>query len=85
MQLPFSPNVKVQQVATLPYEYDSIKMQILSSPEISSFQETFGRILYTKISSPALPSAEMSGALVGWNIGESEKPQYRNSGPGCNL
>ena len=46
--LPFSSDVKVQQdhqekmavmgsVAALPYEYDSVKTQILSSPEISSF------------------------------------------------
>ena len=49
--LPFSPDVQVQQdqrekmvvmgfLAALPSEYDSIKAQILSNPEISSFQET---------------------------------------------
>ena len=50
--LPYSSNVKVQQdqrektavmgfLAALPSEYDSVKTQILSSPKISSFQETF--------------------------------------------
>ena len=93
--LPFSPNVKVQQaqwenmavidfLAALPSEYDSVKAQILSSPEISSFQETFSRILRTETSSSTPPSAEKSNALVHRNIGESEKQQYRNSGPGDN-
>ena len=41
----------------------------------------FNRILRTKISLPALPSAQMSSALVGRNSGESGKPQYKNSGP----
>ena len=93
--LPFSPDVKVQQAqwekmvvmgfpAALPSEYDSIKTQILSNSEISSFQETFNRILRTKISSPTPPSTQMSNALVGQNIGESEKQQYRNSGLGSN-
>ena len=93
--LPFSPDVKVQQaqwekmvvmgfLAALPSEYDSIKAQILSNLEISSFQETFNRILRTKISSPTPPSAQMSNALVGQNTGESEKQQYRNSRLGNN-
>ena len=93
--LPFSPDVKVQQaqwekmvvmgfLAALPSEYDSIKAQILSNLEISSFQETFNRILRTKISLPTPPSAQMSNALVGQNTGESEKQQYRNSRLGSN-
>ena len=56
--LPFSPDVKVQQdqrekmavmgfLAALPFEYENVKTQILSSLEISSFQETFSRILRT--------------------------------------
>ena len=66
VQLPFSPDVQVQQaqhmtvmgfLAALPSECDSTKTQILSSPEISSFQETFSRILHTKISSPTILSA----------------------------
>ena len=92
--LPFSLVVKVQQaqrekmtvmgfLASLPLEYDSVKTQILSSLDISSFQETFSRILCTKISSPT-PPAQMSSALVGWNTGESEKQQYKNNGPGGN-
>ena len=68
-------------LAALPFEYDFVKAQILSSPEILSFQETFSRILCTEISSPALPFAEISSALVGWNIDESGKPQYMNNGP----
>ena len=71
-------------LAALPSEYDSIKMQILSSPEVSSFQETFNRILRIEISPPALPSTQMSSVLVGRNSGESGKPQYINSGPGGN-
>ena len=70
-------------LATLPSEYDSVKAQILSNPETSPFQETFSRILRTKTSS-STPSAQMSSALVGRNIGESEKQQYKNSGPGGN-
>ena len=60
MLLPFSPNVKVQQaqreqmvvmgfVAAFPSEYDSVKAQILSNPVISSFQETFSKILRIEI------------------------------------
>ena len=54
--LPFSPDVKVQQdqwenmavmgfLAALPSEFDCVMAQILSSLEISSFQEMFNRIL----------------------------------------
>ena len=93
--LPFSPDVKVQQaqrgkmavmgfLASLPSELDFVKVQILSSPEISSFKETFSRILCTKTSSSTPPSAQMSCALVGRNSGESEKQQYKNSGPVSN-
>ena len=93
--LPFSPDVKVQQdqreritvkgfLAALLLEYDFVKVQILSRPEISSFQETFSRILHTETSSSTPPSAQMSSALVGRNIGESEKQQYKNSGQGGN-
>ena len=82
--LSFRPYAKVQQdqrekmavmgfLVIIPSEYDSVKMQILSSPKISSFQETFSRILCTKISPPTLSSTQM-------NNGESGKPQYRNSG-----
>ena len=92
--LPFSPDVKVQQVQrekmavmgfliALPSKYDSIKEQIMSSPEISSIQETFSRILRIETSS-STPFAQMSSALVGRNIGESEKQQDKNSGPGVN-
>ena len=40
-------------------------------------------MLRTKISSPIF-YAQTSNALVGRNIGESEKQQYKNSGPGGN-
>ena len=68
-------------LASLPLEYDFVKAQILSSSEISSFQETFSRILRTETSS-STPSTQMSSALVGRNSGESEKHPYKNSGPG---
>ena len=97
MLMPFSPDVKVQQsqreqmavmgfLAALPSEYDSAKAQILSSPEISSLQETFSRILRTEVSpssSPTLVSAQTSSALIGQTI-ESERQRNRNSGPGDN-
>ena len=93
--LPFSLDVKVLQdqrekmvvmgfLAALPFEYVFVKTHILSSLEISSFQETFSRILRTKISPLALSSTQMSNALVGRNSGESGEPQYKNSGPGGN-
>ena len=74
--LPFSREVKVQQdqwekmavmgfLAALPSKYDFVKVQIMSSNENFSFQETFIRILHKEISSPALPFANMSSALVG--------------------
>ena len=86
MLMPFSPDVKVQQsqqeqmavmgfLAALPSEYDSAKAQILSSPKISSLQETFSRILRAEVSSsssPTLVSAQTSSALIGQNI-ESER------------
>ena len=61
MLLPFSVDIKVQQthrdqmevmsfLAGLPSEYDTTKSHILSSPEISSLQETFSRLFRTKIS-----------------------------------
>ena len=68
-------------LTALPSEYDSIKAQILSSPEISSFQETFNRILSIETSSSTPPFTQMSSALVGRNSGESEKQQYKNSSP----
>ena len=81
--LPFSPDVKVQQaqrekmavmgfLAALPSKYDFVKTQILFSHEISSFQETFSRILRIETSS-FTPFAQISSALVGRNIGELEK------------
>ena len=57
-------------LATLPSEYDSVKAQILSSLEISPFQETISRILLIEISSPTSQSTQMNNALVCRNIGE---------------
>ena len=71
-------------LATLLSEYESIKAQILSSLEISSFQETFSRILRTKTSSSTPPFAQMSSAFVGRTMGESEKQQYRSGDSGDN-
>ena len=94
--LSFSLDVKVQQpqrekmpvmgfLAALLSEYATVKAQILSSTGVSSFQGTFNRILLTDFSSPTPPSTQMSSApLVGRNIGESDKQQYRNSGPDSN-
>ena len=58
-------------LAALPLEYDFVKAQILASPEISSFQETFSRILRTETSS-CTPPTQMSSAPVGRNSGELE-------------
>ena len=66
--LSFSLDVKVRQdqrekmavmgfLTALPSEYDSVKGKILSSPEISSFRETFSMILCTETSSSTPPSA----------------------------
>ena len=71
-------------LAALPSEYDYVKAQILSCPEISFFQETFSSVLRTETSSSTPPSSQMSSALVGRNICESKKQQYRNSGPDGN-
>ena len=57
-------------LVTLPLEYDFVKAHILSSFEISSFQETFNRILRIETSSSTPPFALMSSPLVGRNIGE---------------
>ena len=73
-------------LAALPAEYDSTKAQILSSPEISSLQETFSRILRIEVSSsssPTLVSSQTSSALIGQTI-ESERQRNRNSGLGHN-
>ena len=69
-------------LAVLPSEYDSTKAQILSSLEISSLQETFSRILRTKVSSsssPTLVYAQTNNALIRQTI-ESKRQQNRNSG-----
>ena len=97
MLMPFIPDVKVQQsqreqmavigfLIALPFEYDSSKAQILSSPEISSLQETFSRILRTEVSSPSSPTlvfAQTSSALIGQTI-ESKRQRNRNSSTGDN-
>ena len=99
MFMPFSPYVKARQsqrehmavmgfLAALPFENDLAKAQILSSPEISSLQETFSRILHTEVSSssvssPTLVFAQTSSALVGQTI-ESERQRNRNNGPCSN-
>ena len=43
-------------LAALPFEYDSVKAQILSSSEISSLHKTFSRILRTEVSSSSSPT-----------------------------
>ena len=74
-------------LAALSSEYDSAKAQILSSPEISSLQETFSRILRTEVSSsssPTLVSALTSSVIIGQTI-ESERQRNRNSGQAITL
>ena len=59
----------------------------MSSPEISSLQETFSRILCTEVTSSSsltLVSAQTSSALNGQTI-ESKRQRNRNSGPGDNI
>ena len=88
MLLPFSVDIKVQQtqrdqmavmsfLASLPSEFDTAKSQILSSPEISSLQETFSRLSCTEIS----PSIHMRNALANKNSNyEPVKQQTKSSG-----
>ena len=88
MLLPFSADIKLQQtqrdqmaimsfLASLPSEFDTVKSHILSSPKISSLQETFKRLLRTGIS----PSIQMSNALVSKNSNyEPVKQQTKSSG-----
>ena len=63
--------------ASLPLEFDTTKSHILSSPEISSLQETFNQLIRTKIS----PSIQMSNALVSKNSNyKPVKKQTKSSG-----
>ena len=63
MLLPFSADVKVQQkqreqmavmsfLAGLPSEFETAKSQVLASPEISSLQDVFSRVLRTEGTPP---------------------------------
>ena len=52
--------VVMSVLASLPSKFDTAKSHILSSPEISSLQETSSRILRKEIS----PSNQMSNTLV---------------------
>ena len=64
-------------LASLPLEFDTAKSHILSSPEISSLQETFNQLLLTTISQ----SIQMSNALVSKNSNyEPVKQQTKRSG-----
>ncbi|KAM7509738.1 hypothetical protein LguiB_008613 [Lonicera macranthoides] len=99
MLLPYSSDVKVQQsqreqmaimsfLAGLPAEFETAKNQILSSPEISSLQEVYSRVLRTEGVSPVqTPLVPFNSALVSKN-NESElgRLQYRggNQGGGSN-
>ena len=82
--LPFSSDVKVQQtqreqmaimsfLAGLSPEFEAAKSQILSSPEISSLQDVFSRVLRTENTQ----SVQSSSALVGLG-----KQQYKGGGKG---
>ena len=64
-------------LASLPSEFDTAKSHILSSPKMSSLQETFNRLLRIEIS----PSIQMSNALVSKNSNyEPVKQQTKHSG-----
>ena len=88
MLMPFNVDIKVQQtqreqiavmssLTSLPSEFDTAKSQILSSPEISSLQEIFSRLLQTEIS----PFIQISNALVNKNSTyEPMKQQTKSSG-----
>ena len=64
-------------LAGLRPEFDAVKSQILSSPEISSLQETFTRILRTENQLSVAPSHPTS-ALVSQNTARSSI--YRKGG-----
>ena len=79
--LPFSLDVKVEQsqreqvvvigfLASLPFDYDLAKSQILSSTEILFLQDIFSRIHHTKNSSSMYPPTQLSCALVSRNNGK---------------
>ena len=69
-------------LAILPSEFDTTKSQILSSFENSLLQETFSRLLRTKI----FPSIQMSNALVSKNSNyEPLKQQTKSSGSAIEL
>ena len=88
MFLPFRADIKVEQtqreqmavmsfLVSLPSEFDTAKSQFLSSPEISSLQETFSRLLRIEIS----PSIQKSNALVSKNSNyEPVKQQTKSNG-----
>ena len=64
-------------LSSLPSKFDTAKSQILSSPEISSLQETFSRLSCIEIS----PSIQISNALISKNSNyEPVKQQTKSSG-----
>ena len=64
-------------LASLSSKFDTIKSQILSSPEISLLPETFSQLLRKEIS----PSIQMSNVLVSKNSNyEPVKQQTKSSG-----
>ncbi|XP_071900983.1 uncharacterized protein [Coffea arabica] len=82
--LPFSSDVKVKQtqreqmaimsfLTGLSPEFEAVKSQILSSPEISSLQDVFSRVFRTENTQ----SVQSSSALVGFG-----KQQYKGGGKG---
>ncbi|KAK6118704.1 hypothetical protein DH2020_047561 [Rehmannia glutinosa] len=89
--LPFSNDVKAQAaqrekmavmsfLAGLPSEFENAKSQILSSPEISSLQDVFSRILRTENSTPI----STSSAFIS-HTSDSKKPIYKNGNQGRNF
>ena len=65
-----------------PPEFETAKNQVLSSPEISSLQDVYSRVLRTEGTSPT-PSIPYSGALVSRNNDyETRRSHDRSSSKG---
>ena len=91
--LPFSPDVKVQQaqrekmaimsfLAGLPTEFETAKSQILSSSEISSFEDVFGRVLRTESTAFAPPLSQPNSLVSRSNVNEPGHSYSRNNNRG---
>ena len=92
--LPFSPDVKVQQVqhekmavmsflADLPPKFKTAKSHILSSSEILSLQDIFTKVLHKEITIFVPLSSQPNSALVSRsNVNEPEHLYNKNNNKG---